>query len=124
MVSHISREADSVHGVYSSKTKFKSVQMLYIKQAEKRRKAMAALKENDPKALALLYMVVVPEVRFKKLHSQVFCPSLVRVGQVGDGGKWVCNPFALSSAPPSSAKQDSCAVYSIGLREVSHSVQG
>ncbi|GMR49683.1 hypothetical protein PMAYCL1PPCAC_19878, partial [Pristionchus mayeri] len=29
------------------------------------------------------------------LACQVHCPSLVRVGSVGEGGSWMCNPWAM-----------------------------
>ncbi|CAJ0575678.1 unnamed protein product, partial [Mesorhabditis spiculigera] len=46
---------------------------------------------------AKLYNGIVPEV---------FCPNLVRIGNVNDGGKWVCNPKALP---------DKCAIMSLGV---------
>jgi hypothetical protein len=49
------------------------------------------------KSLGNLYNILVPEV---------VCPILLRVGRVLDGGKWICNPFRLSS---------DCVLYSMGI---------
>lgn len=81
---------------------------LYGRQAEVR-KALLETFVNDTK-YGLLYNILVPEVRiFKNFFPffQVFCPGLARIGSVGDGGKWVCNPFAKLQAP--------CSVYSLGV---------
>jgi hypothetical protein len=48
-------------------------------------------------SLGNLYNILVPEV---------VCPILLRVGRVFDGGKWMCNPFRLSS---------DCVLYSMGI---------
>ena len=40
------------------------------------------------------------------LIPEIICPTLVRVGPTGDGGKWVCNPW-LFSRP--------CVVFSLGV---------
>ncbi|CAI4225765.1 unnamed protein product [Auanema sp. JU1783] len=48
---------------------------------------------------ATLYNVLVPEV---------YCPNLIRVGNVNDGGKWVCNPAEMPR---------NCSIFSLGLRE-------
>lgn len=48
----------------------------------------------------ILYNVLVPEV---------FCLDLVRIGTVGDGGKWICNPLSLLEFP-------SCVIFSLGIR--------
>uniref|UniRef100_A0AC35EV72 Methyltransferase domain-containing protein n=1 Tax=Panagrolaimus sp. PS1159 TaxID=55785 RepID=A0AC35EV72_9BILA len=45
-----------------------------------------------------LYNVLVPEV---------FCKDLIRIGTVGDGGKWICNPTAMLNWPE-------CKIYSLG----------
>ncbi|VDN50235.1 unnamed protein product [Dracunculus medinensis] len=45
-----------------------------------------------------IYSLAVPEV---------FCAVLVRVGNVGDGGKWVCNPFKAGTTV--------CNIFSLGV---------
>lgn len=49
--------------------------------------------------LPALQMYVLP---------QIWCPGSVRVGAIGDGGRWVCSPWR---AP------ESCVIYSIGIKE-------
>uniref|UniRef100_A0AC34GN54 Methyltransferase domain-containing protein n=1 Tax=Panagrolaimus sp. ES5 TaxID=591445 RepID=A0AC34GN54_9BILA len=53
----------------------------------------------DIDGYGILYNVLVPEV---------FCKNLIRIGYVGDGGKWVCNPTNLLSF-------ESCTIYSFGM---------
>ncbi len=47
--------------------------------------------------------------KYVHLHSlvvaEVHCPTMVRVGLVTDGGKWVCNPWRLPMP---------CIIYSMG----------
>lgn len=52
---------------------------------------------NDETKLDWFQMFVVP---------QISCPTAVRVGSIGDGGKWVCNPWR--------APKD-CVIYSFGV---------
>uniref|UniRef100_A0AC35GMD2 Hexosyltransferase n=1 Tax=Panagrolaimus sp. PS1159 TaxID=55785 RepID=A0AC35GMD2_9BILA len=47
-----------------------------------------------------LYNILTPEA---------FCPNLIRLGRSGDGGKWICNPFALMNL------EHPCIFYSFGL---------
>ncbi|KAI1699894.1 methyltransferase domain-containing protein [Ditylenchus destructor] len=47
---------------------------------------------------------------YSALVPEVFCRDLVRMGQVGDGGKWICNPHYMR-------KMESCTVYSLGMRD-------
>lgn len=42
----------------------------------------------------------------KNIVDLISCPSAVRVGPAGDGGKWICNPWMVS---------EPCIVYSMGI---------
>ncbi|KAI1705301.1 methyltransferase domain-containing protein [Ditylenchus destructor] len=47
---------------------------------------------------------------YSALVPEVFCRDLIRIGQVGDGGKWICNPHYMS-------RMESCTVYSLGISD-------
>ncbi|KJH48472.1 hypothetical protein DICVIV_05382, partial [Dictyocaulus viviparus] len=55
----------------------------YQKQASDRKTLLGQLNNSNYKSF---YNVIVPEVS---------CPDLVRVGNVNNGGRYVCNPKAL-----------------------------
>uniref|UniRef100_A0A914QGN9 Methyltransferase domain-containing protein n=1 Tax=Panagrolaimus davidi TaxID=227884 RepID=A0A914QGN9_9BILA len=65
------------------------------KKAVEQRKML----NNGDKYLEL-YNILTPEA---------FCPNLIRLGRFGDGGKWICNPFALVEL------DHPCIFYSFGL---------
>lgn len=71
---------------------------LYQHQSKIRKSKLKNLVDNS--GWLMLYSVLVPEV---------FCKDLVRLGNVGDGGKWVCNPIHVRNF-------DACTVYSLGVR--------
>ncbi|EYB97569.1 hypothetical protein Y032_0139g2102 [Ancylostoma ceylanicum] len=68
----------------------------YTKQALERVKQLQRIGYSS--GYEILYNVIVPEVQ---------CPVLVRVGSIVDGGKFVCNPSAIS--------QKNCRIYSLGI---------
>ncbi|EYB97576.1 hypothetical protein Y032_0139g2105 [Ancylostoma ceylanicum] len=74
------------------------VREYYSKQAAARVRGLDAIGRSSLR-YDNLYNALVPEV---------FCPDLVRVGNVLDGGKYVCNPRAMPQY---------CSIYSLGLRE-------
>jgi hypothetical protein len=43
---------------------------------------------------------------YNGLVAEIICPWMVRVGNVNDGGKWVCNPWELP---------ENCVIYSLGI---------
>lgn len=69
---------------------------IYMEQAPLRAKL---LKTKTPIDYFLIYNVLVPEI---------YCPDLVRLGDLHDGGKWICNPLAVKRLPK-------CVVYSFGI---------
>uniref|UniRef100_A0A914P0F9 Methyltransferase domain-containing protein n=1 Tax=Panagrolaimus davidi TaxID=227884 RepID=A0A914P0F9_9BILA len=61
------------------------------------------------------YLLQVPNMQdyfelYNTLVPEVFCRDLVRIGFIGDGGKWICNPSSVQSLPE-------CVVYSLGIAE-------
>ena len=74
---------------------------IYKVQSVKRKRIIQrSFVENHNTRFGLLWNILVPELS---------CPYLVRVGNVNDGGKWLCNPFALKFQ-----QSASCLVYSLG----------
>ncbi|CAJ0944808.1 unnamed protein product, partial [Mesorhabditis belari] len=76
-----------------------SVLKMYKIQHENRVRLMKTIRNqgDENTGFAMLYNGIVPEI---------FCPSLIRVGNVDDGGKWVCNPVAMPA---------NCVVMSLGV---------
>uniref|UniRef100_A0A914XYW4 Methyltransferase domain-containing protein n=1 Tax=Panagrolaimus superbus TaxID=310955 RepID=A0A914XYW4_9BILA len=69
----------------------------YKQQSYERHKILNERIEAE--AYGILYNALVPEV---------FCKNLIRIGSVGDGGKWACNPVNMLNWPK-------CTIYSLGM---------
>ena len=55
-----------------------------------------------------------PSVWFQQHYEPEFiCPFERRIGRLGDGGKWICDPHRITMQSQTSDKPD-CLVYSIG----------
>ncbi|CAJ0580518.1 unnamed protein product, partial [Mesorhabditis spiculigera] len=67
---------------------------------------------SDRVEVLRLCRTVKKDLGFMKLYNamvpEVFCPNLVRIGEVNDGGKWVCHPRAMP---------DNCAIFSLGVSQ-------
>lgn len=72
-----------------------TMRKFYASQAKGRKDLLSSPQIN----YGILYNVFVPEV---------YCPNLVRIGNLDDGGKWVCNPYNLP-------KIRKCAIFSLGI---------
>uniref|UniRef100_A0AC35FSE3 Methyltransferase domain-containing protein n=1 Tax=Panagrolaimus sp. PS1159 TaxID=55785 RepID=A0AC35FSE3_9BILA len=72
---------------------------VYRKQIPQRQQYLLQVPESND--YSVLYNTLVPEV---------FCRNLVRIGFIGDGGKWICNPLNVQSS-------HECVVYSLGIRD-------
>jgi hypothetical protein len=81
-------------------------QNILWKEKLKRRKEYVESIEKDHKMLAFLNRVSSSmRIRFDAWNPEFDCEKSMRIGKIGDGGKWVCDPKNLF---------DECIVYSIG----------
>lgn len=63
---------------------------------EKKSKIRQSLIKSET-FLGALEMYIVP---------QISCPTVIRIGTVSDGGKWICNPWRIPNP---------CIIYSLGI---------
>lgn len=80
-------------------TPSEAIIQVYKNQAPGRSALLKSVPDDTRTGYFLLYNLLVPEV---------FCPNLVRIGDLNDGGKWVCNPIAVTHT-------ENCVVYSLGI---------
>ncbi|KAK5964167.1 hypothetical protein GCK32_006474 [Trichostrongylus colubriformis] len=84
----------------------------FAERAPMRASLLSFVPENT---FATLYNVLEPEYYIQSCsavlinHFYALCPNLVRVGNLNDGGKFVCNPRMLPMG--------NCSIYSLGIRE-------
>ncbi|CAI4232811.1 unnamed protein product [Auanema sp. JU1783] len=82
----------------SSPTSFKGE--IFKRQAPIRRRAFRNILESNETDHLTFYNALVPEL---------FCSNKVRLGTVGDGGKWICSPHRLPT---------NCVVLSLGINNM------